>query len=174
MRRVGKYEKMRAKALMQTYITSLLCLVLCVGMFLGTSYAWFTSEVISEENQIAAEDTEVYSYWGIPVMKKGIEQQAMRITQKPYWIDENGEKVEYDDYIWLGEEQIVMEPATEKEAQRWVDFILSVDQKANFNFEDAMEIISEEAEGYFSGDRKIEDVMSNTQSRMSIFTSVNN
>ena len=52
MRRVGKYEKMRAKALMQTYITSLLCLVLCVGMFLGTSYAWFTSEVISEENQM--------------------------------------------------------------------------------------------------------------------------
>lgn len=137
--------------------------------------AWeFVKSFISEENQIAAEDTEVYSYWGIPVMKKGIEQQAMRITQKPYWIDENGEKVEYDDYIWLGEEQIVMEPATEKEAQRWVDFILSVDQKANFNFEDAMEIISEEAEGYFSGDRKIEDVMSNTQSRMSIFTSVNN
>ena len=107
-------------------------------------------------------------------MKKGIEQQAKQITQKPYYLDGNGEKVEYDDYIWLGEEQIVMEPASEAEAQRWVDFILSVDQKANFNYEDAMEIISEEAEGYFSGDRKIEDVMSNIQSRMSIFTSVNN
>ena len=136
--------------------------------------AWdFVKTFISEENQLPAEDADVYSFWGIPVMKKGIEQQAKRITQKPYYMDENGEKVEYDDYIWLGEEEIIMEPATEEEAQRWVDFILSADQKANFNYNDAMEIISEEAEGYFSGDRSIEDVMTNIQSRMNIFISVN-
>ena len=38
--------------LLQTYFTSLICLVLCVGMFLGTSYAWFTSEVVNESNEI--------------------------------------------------------------------------------------------------------------------------
>lgn len=38
--------------LLHTYFTSLLCLVLCVGMFLGTSYAWFTSEVNNTANEI--------------------------------------------------------------------------------------------------------------------------
>lgn len=52
MRKVGKYEKMRKRALLQTYFTSLLCLALCVTMFLGTSYAWFTSEVNNPNNEI--------------------------------------------------------------------------------------------------------------------------
>ena len=38
--------------LLQTYFTSLLCLVLCVTMFLGTTYAWFTSEVNNQANEI--------------------------------------------------------------------------------------------------------------------------
>lgn len=39
-------------ALLQTYFVSLLCMILCVGMFLGTSYAWFTSEVTNTGNEI--------------------------------------------------------------------------------------------------------------------------
>lgn len=39
-------------ALLQTYFVSLLCMILCVGMFLGTSYAWFTSEVTNSGNEI--------------------------------------------------------------------------------------------------------------------------
>lgn len=38
--------------LLQTYFTSLLCLILCVTMFFGTSYAWFTSEVNNSANEI--------------------------------------------------------------------------------------------------------------------------
>lgn len=62
MKKYGKYEKMpdgtRAKQppvksmLLQTYFTSLLCMVLCVTMFFGTSYAWFTSEVNNTANEI--------------------------------------------------------------------------------------------------------------------------
>ena len=54
MRKYGKYEKKPgAKVLlMQTYLSSLLCLVLCVSMFFGTSYAWFTSEVNNSGNEI--------------------------------------------------------------------------------------------------------------------------
>ncbi len=62
MKQYGKYEK-RAEAapakqpkakdvLLQTYFTSLLCLVLCVTMFFGTSFAWFTSEVNNNANEI--------------------------------------------------------------------------------------------------------------------------
>lgn len=45
-------DKKVKNMLMQTYLTSLLCLVLCVTMFFGTSYAWFTSEVSSTQNEI--------------------------------------------------------------------------------------------------------------------------
>ena len=56
----GKYEKTpQAKAaarakktIMQTYVTSLLSLMLCVTMFFGTTAAWFTSEVESTDNEI--------------------------------------------------------------------------------------------------------------------------
>ena len=54
MRKYGKYEK-RPEAknvLQQTYFTSLLCMVLCVSMFFGTTYAWFTSEITSKNNEI--------------------------------------------------------------------------------------------------------------------------
>lgn len=38
--------------LLQTYLTSLLCLVVCVVMFFGASYAWFSSEVTNTGNEI--------------------------------------------------------------------------------------------------------------------------
>lgn len=38
--------------LLQAYFSSLLSLVLCMTMFLGTSYAWFTSEVTNTGNEI--------------------------------------------------------------------------------------------------------------------------
>lgn len=62
MKKYGKYEKRTEAApvkpekdknpLLQTYFTSLLSLVLCVTMFFGTSYAWFSSEVQSTGNEI--------------------------------------------------------------------------------------------------------------------------
>lgn len=62
MKKYGKYEKLPEgvptkqpkvkSALLQTYLTSLLCMVLCVTMFFGTSYAWFTSEINNVGNEI--------------------------------------------------------------------------------------------------------------------------
>lgn len=62
MRKYGKFEQKPEAAtakqpkvkntLLQTYLTSLLGMVLCVAMFLGTSYAWFTSEVTNVGNEI--------------------------------------------------------------------------------------------------------------------------
>lgn len=62
MRKFGKFEKRPEKPvtkqekeqnpLLQTYFSSLLSLVLCVTMFLGTSYAWFSSEVQNTGNEI--------------------------------------------------------------------------------------------------------------------------
>lgn len=60
MKKRGKYEKTpqekaaagAKKTILQTYVTSLISLMLCVTMFFGTSFAWFTSEVTNEANEI--------------------------------------------------------------------------------------------------------------------------
>lgn len=54
MKKYGKFEKRPAakKILLHTYLTSLLSLTLCVAMFFGTSFAWFTSEVNNTQNEI--------------------------------------------------------------------------------------------------------------------------
>lgn len=60
MKKRGKYEKnpqakaavQAKKTILQTYVTSLISLMLCVTMFFGTTAAWFTSEVESADNEI--------------------------------------------------------------------------------------------------------------------------
>lgn len=47
-----KKERKEKDPLLQTYFVSLLSLVLCVGMFMGTTFAWFSSDVTSADNQI--------------------------------------------------------------------------------------------------------------------------
>lgn len=84
MRKTGKYEckakgifanmkapktpadakKEMRNVLLQTYFTSLVSLVLCVSLFLGTSYAWFTSEVTQTGNQIYVGTLDVGLYKG--------------------------------------------------------------------------------------------------------------
>ena len=62
MRKYGKYERRpdagdaekpgRKSTLLQTYFISLIGLVICVTMFFGTTYAWFTSELNNGGNEI--------------------------------------------------------------------------------------------------------------------------
>ena len=65
MKKIGRFERPLATAapakkaktelrnmLLRTYLTSLLSLVICVTLFFGTSYAWFTSEVSNKGNEI--------------------------------------------------------------------------------------------------------------------------
>lgn len=103
MKKYGKYEKRpegvaakQAKvksALLQTYLTSLLCMVLCVTMFFGTSYAWFTSEVTNEGNEIYIGTLDAK----LEMLKKidGVEQ----------WVD-----VEKNPTVKLYDSTIVWEP----------------------------------------------------------------
>ena len=69
--------------------------------------AWdFVKYYLSPEYQNSDEN------WSLPVMKSAFEAQALKATEKPFWIDENGEKVEYDDYFYLNGESIVIDRFT--------------------------------------------------------------
>ena len=58
MRKRGKYEavpvprKKRKNSLLNAYLMSMLSLMITCAMFMGTTAAWFTAEVINTGNQI--------------------------------------------------------------------------------------------------------------------------
>lgn len=67
----GKFERVEVKlqkkansGLLQTYIISILSLVLCCAMFLSTTFAWFSSDVTSSGNQIYIGTLEAGLYHG--------------------------------------------------------------------------------------------------------------
>ncbi len=140
----------------------------------GIDGAWeFVKGFISEEAQLKEDEDARYAYWGFPILKKALEQSAEVLKTKPYYLDENNEKVEYDETVYVNGEEIVLEPATEEEVQKWLDFIYSVEQRGTYDFEQAMEIISEEVAHYFGGQKRAEEVAGIIQSRMDIFISEN-
>ena len=54
----------RKNAARNALFTSILSLLLCVSMLVGTTFAWFTDEVVSGNNVIASGTLDVEMYWG--------------------------------------------------------------------------------------------------------------
>ena len=79
----------------------------------------------------------------------------------------------YDNTVTINGQDIVVEPATQKEAKKWLDFILSVDKRVNGTADVLLKIVNEEAAAYFNGQKSVEDVTKIIQSRMSIYVSEN-
>lgn len=135
-----------------------------------TEGAWeFVKRFLRDEVQMPEENNPHYSATGrLPVLKKALEACAYAITKKPSYIGVDGERVEYDEFIYINNEQVKVEPATEEDAKMWLDYILSVDKKTSANYEEAMEIVTEDAAGYLNGSKSLEEVVGVIQSRMNI------
>lgn len=136
--------------------------------------AWeFVRQFILPEQQMV-KDSDRYLRYGLPVYKPALLDMASHMTEKPFYIDsESGEKVHYDNTVTINGQDIVVEPATQKEAKKWLDFILSVDKRVNGTADVLLKIVNEEAAAYFNGQKSVEDVTKIIQSRMSIYVSEN-
>lgn len=119
-----------------------------------------------------------YSYeyqkdtYGFPTNKKRYEEMKQEAMQKPFYYDENEQKVEYDDSYWIGDVEVKIPPMTAEEVQRVEDFIFSVDQTVSYD-ENLINIIKEEAEGFFSGQKSAKEVAGVIQSRVKIYVNEN-
>ena len=51
------------KSSKRALVMSVLSLVLCVSMFVGTTFAWFTDEVVSSNNIIKSGSLDVEMFW---------------------------------------------------------------------------------------------------------------
>lgn len=110
--------------------------------------------------------------YGFPVNLQRYEELKKEAMQKPYYMDENNKKVEYDQTYYVGDLEIIIPPMTEEEIQKVEDFIFSLDQPVSYN-EDLNKIIMEESASYFEGQKSAQEVAAIIQSRVSIYVNEN-
>jgi len=112
-------------------------------------------------------------YYGLPVLKSAFIEKANLATKKPYWIDEmTGEKQEYEYSYWGSEEEIILDPFTQKEVDDICNFIYSI-EKGVYNNPYITNIVNEEASAFFKGQKTAKDVVQIIQSRAQIYVDEN-
>ncbi len=88
--------------------------------------------------------------------------------EKDFYTDENGEKVYYDQSTYIGDTEYTLEPLTQEQVDDFKAMIDGASVAGNYD-SDIMDIINEEAEAYFSGDKSAEDVAALIQNRVGIY-----
>ena len=110
--------------------------------------------------------------WGLSVNQKYFMEKAQEATQRPYYLDEDGNKIEYDDYYWINDEQIIIDPLTQEQLDKAINFVTSVN-KGYYSNQEIINIINEEMEAYFTDQKSAEDVAKVIQSRAQVYVDEN-
>lgn len=129
--------------------------------------AWqFIRKFLTDEYQ---ENNITYSF---PISIKHLEKMAAEATQKSYYMDENGNKVESDDIYYIGGVEVVIPPMTEQETEALMEQLYGITDVYKYD-ESLLNIIKEEAAPYFAGQKSAKDVAAIIQSRAQIYVSEN-
>ena len=83
-------------------------------------------------------------------------------------MDENGQKVEYDETYYMNGEEIILPPLTQEQVDSAVEYIYSIN-KCYYGNTDISNIIEEEIASYFSGQKSAQEVAKVIQSRAQIY-----
>lgn len=129
--------------------------------------AWeFIRYYLTDEYQ----DTLTY---GLPIQKDNFLAKAQEATQRPYYIDsETGEKIEYDESYYMNGEEIPLPPMSQEQVDKIVQFIYSVDKLYYYN-ESIQNIINDEMESFYVGQKSAEEVAKIIQSRVQVYVDEN-
>lgn len=128
--------------------------------------AWaFVKEFFTEEYQEGVE-------YEFPVRISSLQKKEEDSWGKPYYLDDNGNKVEYEDSFYLNGMEIKMKPLTNEETAAIKEYLGSVTNVATAD-EAIYNIIMEEAESFLSGQKSAKDVADIIQSRVRIYVNEN-
>ena len=108
----------------------------------------------------------------LPVDKAIFMEKVNETMENPYYVDEDGVKTEYEDTFYINEESIPLPNMSQEQVNEFVSFIEGINKPAYYN-EDIQNIITEEAEAFFSGQKTAQDVAAIIQSRAQIFVNEN-
>jgi ABC-type glycerol-3-phosphate transport system substrate-binding protein len=125
----------------------------------------FIKEIFSEENQTSE------MLYDFPVLKSAFDKKLDESMERPYYTDSDGKKQEYDDTWYIGGEEIKINPLTQAERDFVADYISNAKTTPYYYNQDIYDIISEESEAYFAGDKTAEQTAEIIQNRVSILIS---
>ena len=109
--------------------------------------------------------------YNLPARKDAFEKKLDEAMEDPYYLDENGKKVTYEDTAWVDEKEIKVGNLTQEERDFIEEYILGA-AMSNFDYSsDAYSIVLEEAQAYFEGERSAEETAKIIQNRVSILIS---
>ncbi len=126
----------------------------------------FIKEFFTEEYQTNNQ----YTY-ALPSLVSAFEKKADDSMSKPYYLDENGKKVEYEDTYWINGKEINLKPLTKEERDFIVDYVKKSGKAFNYFSDDVREIIEEEVTKYFKGEADSQQAIDKIQSRVGILIS---
>lgn len=119
---------------------------------------------------LLSEDYQENLGWGYPISQKAYEKKLAEAMKQEYTTDENGNKIKVSNGgMSMGDGATVEFYAiTQEEADQITALVNSVDHTASYD-ESLLNIISEEAAYYFSGEKTVDQAADIIQSRMSIY-----
>ncbi len=109
--------------------------------------------------------------WGFPSLKSEFEKKADEATNKPYYIDEKGEKHETDDTFYINGKEIKINPLTKEEKEYIVNYVSNANTVFNSFSDDINQILQDEIVAFFKGEKSAKDAASIIQSKVSILLS---
>lgn len=128
----------------------------------------FMKEFFTEDYQ-SGENRYVYA---LPTLKTAFDKKAEDSMHKPYYLDENGEKVEYDNSYYINNKEITITPLTKEEKDYIVDYIKKADTiYTSGATEEINEIIWTEVQKYFKKESTSQQACDMIQNRVSILLS---
>lgn len=135
--------------------------------------AWeFMKTILSDEFQDSL--ISEYGGWGFPVKKSALDKQFELDMTPDYYEDEEGNKIENPKTTW-GYDDFTMEimAATQEEIDAVRELIASAEKLSGSLNIQLMNIINEEAEPFFKGQKSASDTAAIIQNRIQIYVNEN-
>ena len=147
------------------------------GLNIGTTMA---ISALSKNKEVAwdfvkmflEEDYQDKMTYNFPIRISSLKKLEERAWGRPYSIDEEGNKQEYDDFFYIDGMDVPAIPLTKEETGAFIDYLYTLDKLCVYN-EALNNIITEECESYFAGQKSAEEVADVIQSRAKIYVNEN-
>jgi hypothetical protein len=138
-----------------------------------TSKSKYKDDAWSFISNFFQKDYQATQNMGMPVVKETFLSKANEAVSRPYYLDENGQKVEYDQTAHINGEDVTIPPLTQDQVNKVTTFLTGI-HGVTFNNSEITNILTEEAGALFSGQKTASEVADIIQNRVALYLKENN
>ena len=131
-------------------------------------YCW---ELIKGTVTEEVDDENMRYNYGFSSLKKNFDKTLDTCMSKPYYIDPDGKKTEYEYSYYDGTNSVDIKPLTKEQRDFIADYIINSTKAVNDFGSEVENIIQEEAMSYLKGEKTADEIITTLQSRISLILS---